>query len=203
MNCYDFPVSLPNPNNLYKPCIRIGCYTPAVPTQPVITYPGLFPAEYGGTFFPHQSVDYLTMEDMIRLQALFAARQFLTARCREHGLPGVSKENPFIVRGTEGTIQCLYSELSLLSASLGALGFEIARGEWRPQALKAYYDFAADMLAYAPWLEFPQGAVDFYPLVEQGQAKLVEMHDLIEGYNTARIRFEEAQFEMLAKAAPL
>jgi hypothetical protein len=189
---------------MYTPCVRRGVYTPGIPTKPVITYPGLFPTEYGTLFFPHHGVNYLSMGDALRIQALFAARQFLTTRCRERGIPGVSAGNPWIVPGRISTMECLYSELSLLSASLGALGFEMARdGARRTQAMMAYYDFAADMLAYAPWLEFPQGPVDFYPLVEQSQAKLVELRDMIEAYDAARFRFEQAQFEMLARAAPM
>ena len=210
MNQYVFPVRLPNPENLYTPDIMdVQVYNPQVappPTvpmqQPVITYPGLFAiGGGGGEFHPVQGINFIFMEDMLRLQALFAARQFLTTRCLERGLPGVSEGNPFITttttiaRGTDGgTIACLFSELSLLSATLGVISSEILLGPRRADAQTAYQDFAWDLLAYAPWIRFPNGSSsDIHAMVAQGQAKLRELRDLIDTYRDAQLNFQQQQ----------
>ena len=204
MNTIEFPHSLPHPEDPYTPYVdpipplanAHSMYTPpTVPRERAITYPGLFPAEYGGAFYPHQYCNYIHISDAIHLQALFAARQFLTARCLEQRLPGVSEGNPLVV--VAGGLACLYSELSLLSATLGTVGFEMVKmGAGSIAAQLAYAHFTFDMRAYAPWLKFSNGAADIHALVRQGQAKLVELHELTEAHRAAHARFAEARDAM-------
>ena len=138
---------------------------------------GLSGNPWSGLSIPHiAGVNFIFMEDMLRIQALFAARQFLTARCLERGLHGVAEGNPFIA-GTNGTIACLHSELSLLSATLGTVSSEMLLGARRIPAQKAYSDFVSDLLEYAPWIRFPDGASDLHALVRQSQAKLRALQD--------------------------
>ena len=204
---YEFPVCLPDPDNIYTPYVSpyppnpFPPFPPALPRQTVVTYPGLFPAGYGGVFFPHFSVDYLTMGDMIRMQMLFAARQFLTARCREQGVPDVPEGNPFIVSGSVSSVQCLYSELSLLSATLGNVRYHSLLRARVTDPLKAYYDFRFDLSQYAPWyrlggLELDNGVRDLHRLIKQSQDKLRELQAMTDGYRAVKRHFEEGQDAM-------
>jgi hypothetical protein len=205
MNTYQFDHSLPNPEDPYSPYVdpfqanaHLMFAPSTVPRERALTYPGLFPSAYGGAFYPHLACDYLSIADTIRLQALFGARQFLTARCLEQRLPGVSEGNP-LLRNGEGGLAALYSELSVLSATLGTVAFETIKGfgGTGPAAQRAYVDFTADMRAYAPWLRFPNGAADIHELVKDGQAKLVHVHELTEAHRVAHARFEEGQAAMV------
>ena len=154
----------------------------------MITYPGLFDKQHGGAFHPVQGINFIFMQDMLRMQVLFAARQFLTARCVERGLTGVADENPFIAE-TDGTVSGLYLELSLLSATLGTVSAEILLGTRRLQAQIAYNDFTFDLMSYAPWIRFPNGAPDLHVLVRQSQTKLMDLRRLHEEYkHTTTVR---------------
>jgi hypothetical protein len=185
MSSYEFPYRLPNPENLYTPDAVFHPHFPlTVPRQPAVTFPALFPTVYGGVFFPIQGISYLTMGEMIHMQALFAARQFLTARCVQHGLEGVSGENPFI--STDGSIGRLYSELSLLSATLGAVSSEMMLGVRRATAQMAYQEFICDIYAYAPWLPIQDGALSLHRMVTQSQARLVYLRNSVDEYRTVQ-----------------
>ena len=155
-----------------------------------MTYPGLFVG--GSAFHPVDDVSFIEMKDMLKLQALFAAGQFLAARCKEHGLVGLSDANPFIKKDG-GTFACLYSEMSLVGATLGAVQCEIVMGACMRPAQCAYADFVADMAGYAPWLRFPDGAPSFCALIKEAQAKLQEVMDLQVGYQAAKENFEQQQ----------
>jgi hypothetical protein len=194
---YEFPDQLPDPANLYMPCAGFQSPFPApvVPRLRVVTFPGLFRSVYGGSFFPICGVSFLTMSEMLHLQALFAARQFLTARCVQHGLVGVSMENPFLA-ASEGGPARMFSELSLLSATLGVVSSEILLGTRRAQAQQAFLEFGCDISAYAPWLQSSTGGVpDYHALVRQGQDVLVHLNDMISDYYVTQRRFEEARRE--------
>jgi hypothetical protein len=110
----------------------------------------------------------------------------------ECGLHGVHMENPFI-EGSDGTMACLFSELSLLSALLGVVSSEMLMGPRTTQAQLAYFNFTSDMHNYAPWLQYPQGAVGIPVLVGQGHAKLVELRDMITEYKERMLHFRQAQ----------
>jgi hypothetical protein len=186
----EFPIRLPNPDSLAQrlfpptqhlfPIVRS-----AVPPVLVRTIPGLFAD--GGEFNPIEDIRFLHMEDMLNLQALFAAGQFLSARCKEHGLQGISDPNPFVGK----TFACLYSELSLLGATLSAVMGEIVMGVRLKQAQSAYSDFTADMDGYAPWLKFPDGASSLWELIRKAQNKLKEVDNLISTYRDAKEHFEK------------
>lgn len=193
MSSYKFPVRLPNPVNLYTPDAEPTVAAPSVPMQQVITFPGLFAIDRVGPFHPVPDVNFIFMDDMIHLQVLFAARQFLTARCIERGLGpfGVSAGNPLIT--ADGTIACLYSELSLLSATLGTLMYEIVSGARRINAQMAYQDFSADISMYAPWMWLPNGAADIHVLVQKSQAKLIELHESTVAYFEGYFHFRQGQ----------
>ena len=185
MGSYEFPNCLPNPENIYMPYAAFPPHiAPVIPRQPVVTFPSLFPNVYGGAFFPIQGISYLTMTETIHMQALFAARQFLTARCVQHGLEGVSGENPFT--GPDGTIGRLYSEFSLLSATLGTVSSEMMLEVRRAQAQAAYREFVCDIYAYAPWLPFQDGALSFHRMVVQSQARLVYLRNSVDEYHAVQ-----------------
>lgn len=196
MSSYKFPVRLPNPADLYTPDAVIpAVVAPAVPMQQVVTFPGLFAIDRVNEFHPVPGINFIFMKDMIHFQALFAARQFLTARCIQYGLGpyGVSEGNPFITAEAEGTIACLYSELSLLSATFGIVMYEIALGARRINAQTAYQDFTVDISMYAPWMRFPNGVPDVYMLVQQSQAKLNHLKELTVTYFQSGSRFRHGQ----------
>ena len=192
---YAFPKRLPNPDNLYTPDADPVQHShptdlprSAVPPVSATTYPGLF--EEGSDFHPVKAISFLLMKDMLNLQALFAAGQFLAARCKEHGLVGLSEPNPFIEKHG-ATFACLYSELSLLGATLGTVKGEIVLGPRSRQAQCVYADFAADMRGYAPWFRFPDGAESVWKLIKEAQDKLKEAEDMITSYQGAGARWEQ------------
>jgi hypothetical protein len=191
MNVDELAIRLPMPGDMPAMQVVAHVYVPGTPKLPVVVYPGLFAANPGGELYPFVGVA-LPEEDRIRLQALFAARQFLTARCKECGLQGVPEENPFI-EGSKGTLECLFSELSLLSALLGVVSSEMLMGPRTTQAQLAYFNFTSDMHNYAPWILLPQGAPSFHVMVEQGHAKLKELGGLITDYKDRVRHFRQAQ----------
>jgi hypothetical protein len=193
---YEFPDQLPDPANLYIPHAGYQSPFPApvVPRLRVVTFPGLFRSVYGGSFFPVCGVSFLTMSEMLHMQALFAARQFLTARCVQYGLVGVSRENPFLA-ASEGDPARMFSELSLLSATLGVVSSEMLLGHRRDQARQAFLEFGCDLSAYAPWLQPTGGAPALHALVRQSQDVLVRLNDMISDYYVTQRRFEEARRE--------
>ena len=191
----EFPVRLPNPDNLFMPDADVPAFVhptmqprSAIPAQRVVTCPGLF--RYGSVFHPEEGLSFIHMRDMLQIQALFAASQFLTARSREYGLEGISEPNPFI--DTAG-IACLYSELSLLGATLGVVIGEILLGARRQAAQAAYQNFTFDMAAYAPWFKFPEGSPGLWKLIKDSQDKLKEAQDLAQTHQDARMHFEQQQ----------
>ena len=207
VNCYEFPTHLPIPSDypqqpealpdVPSPQLPMYRYTPLVttlptPTPPVNTYPGLFtgPSEFN----PIPGIQFLSLDDAYRMQALFAANQFLTHRLAEQGLTSVPEANPFIITGQSrsGTIAGLYSETALLSTTLGVIGYELF-GQWRAQVTTAFANFKVDMAAYAPWFDTSDGARGITALVVQGHAKLREVHDLIRTHNEARLNFVGVQ----------
>jgi hypothetical protein len=194
----DFPVCLPNPDGLHtRDANRAWKYAlrrSRVPRMRVVTFPGLFDVEFGSEFHPIAGVSFLHMEDMLLMQALFAASQFLNARCREQGVPGVCEPNPFVVEQGRPVFGCLYSELSLLGAMLGMIHGWDAR---REAMLAAYRDFSVDVAEYAPWLRFPDGVYSFWQLIEEAQAKLREAQELAQSFKEARRRFSGREEAML------
>ena len=193
--CHEFPVCLPNPEHLYMPDPPFVPYVDPlahppspVPRVSVLTFPRLFDAADDG---PMEGFNYILMGDKLLLQALFAAGQFLTARCKEQGLVGMSEANPFIAaeQGSHN-FACLYAELSLLGANLGHLMSEMALSPRKAAAQAAYQHFTTDLGFYAPWLKYPEGASSFWALIQRGHAKLREAQQLAQAHLDARQHFE-------------
>ena len=192
--CYEFPICLPNPENLYMPDPPVVPYldplahSPSpVPMMRPITYPGLFCAS--GDSCPLEGFNFIPMGDKLRIQALFAAGQFLNARCKEQGLVGIFEANPYIV-GEPNSFACLHSELSLLGAGLGHLMSEMALGPRRVAAQAAFQYFATDLKTYAPWFSYPEGAASLWTLIRQSQATLYEAYELTRAKKDACQHFD-------------
>ena len=166
-------------------------------SQPVQiqTFPELFAETWGGPFRPAEGVE-LTRADMISLQLMYAARQVLTALCKEMGYLSLAEEPLFHIGGVPG----VYSELMLLSSMINSIMVHAL--VFYPQqptassALRVWDRFKECMVAYAPWsaTRLPDPTAWKHEIARV-QGLLEDFSQLFVAYMEAKARFEADQKE--------
>ena len=199
-----FPVRLPNPNDGISDdnkIIKLEDLHSPIPTMRVATFPGLFPLSVGGPFHPVEGICFLTMEDRLRLQALFAVRQFIAARCNEYPVfRGYVSESLFGCDDEKGVFthalaSSLYAELSLLADTFGMVeagnDFICVRSERYLSSCAVLWDLDIDMRGYAQWLMGNSDAFRMIDAIERAKETLQAAGALAKQYDSAKSNFDD------------
>ena len=203
---YEFPLRLPNPDSPYMPDAYDQDRSSGTPLHGRIkTFPGLFQTKFGGDdgVHPIVGVSFLHMSDAFRLQALFAASQFLASRCRQNQVINIPGLCPIQRQPSSSlSLRYLYLEIEIFKQMLVQVMDQATRSHLSENATIAYRGFVEDMRVYASWLTVERRPVyyDEWMLeIDNALAKLCEVEDLVTDYRNARVRFEEGKTSMLGK----